>query len=169
MQFCLKYNTLGIHSCWLFKGRPDIPRSVTLTCEGTSSILKWISSFNGRERQTFIVVTFNVQYGTIYSERIPDKGENTVHSYFIDNLQPSTLYLFYVSAENRHGKSSSENKSCTTRKQGNNFFLFDLRYQTCFLNINNFAWLKGNSNEHTYVLFTYICLFNQIQAVSRQL
>lgn len=124
---------------FFFLEKPDIPRDVTLTCEVTDASVHWVSSFNGGERQIFTVVAFNVQYGTIYSERIPDKGENTVHSYFIDNLQPSTLYLFYVSAENRHGKSSSENKSCTTRKQGNNFFLFDLRYQTCFLNINNFA------------------------------
>lgn len=134
-----KYNNLGIYSCWFFKGRPDIPRSVTLTCEVTSARLQWLSSFDGGDRQTFTVVAFNVQYGTWYSERIPDKGENTVHSYFIDNLQPSTLYLFYVSAENRHGNSSSENKLCTTRKQGNNFLSFDLRYQTCFLNVNNFA------------------------------
>lgn len=106
--------------------KPDIPRDVTLTCEVTDANVHWVSSFNGGERQIFTVVAFNVQYGTIYSERIPDMGENMVHSYFIHNLQPSTLYLFYVSAENKHGNSSSRNIVCTTQKQGNIFFFLTL-------------------------------------------
>lgn len=109
-----------------FLEKPDIPRDVTLTCEVTDANVHWVSSFNGGERQIFTVVAFNVQYGTIYSERIPDMGENMVHSYFIHNLQPSTLYLFYVSAENKHGNSSSRNIVCTTQKQGNIFFFLTL-------------------------------------------
>lgn len=50
----------------------------------------------------------------IESNTISDKGENRIHSAYIQNLQPSTRYLLYVSARNRHGSSSSENITCTT-------------------------------------------------------
>lgn len=96
---------------------PNIPRDVTLTCEVTSASVHWVSSFNGGDTQTFTVVAFNVKYGTRYSERIPDMGENTAHSNFIHNLQPSTSYSFHVSAENSHGNSSSENIICTTQNK----------------------------------------------------
>lgn len=130
-------NHVNIHSYFFFLGKPDILRDVTLTCEVTGASVHWVSSFNGGDTQTFTVVAFNVQYGTSYSERIPDIGENMVHSYSIHNLQPSTLYMFYVSAENKHGISSSENLFCTTQNQGNSFL--KLSFQTSFLNINSFS------------------------------
>lgn len=131
-------NHVNIHcSYFFFLGKPDIPRDVTLTCEVTGASVHWVSSFNGGDTQTFTVIAFNVQYGTSYSERIPDIGENMVHSYFIHNLQPSTSYMFYVSAENNNGNSSSENLFCTTQNQGNRFL--KLSYQTSFLNVNSFS------------------------------
>lgn len=146
------------HTQLFFLGIPNIPRDVTLTCEVTSASVHWVSSFNGGDTQTFTVVAFNVKYGTRYSERIPDMGENTAHSNFIHNLQPSTSYSFHVSAENSHGNSSSENIICTTQNKGNNFFLFD--HSSCFQNVNNFVRLKGNQNKHMSIhIQMYICLF----------
>lgn len=64
------------HTQLFFLGIPNIPRDLTLTCEVTSASVHWVSSFNGGDTQTFTVVAFNVKYGTRYSERIPDMGEN---------------------------------------------------------------------------------------------
>ena len=48
------------------------------------------------------------------SELIDDTGENRVHATEILNLQPSTEYIFYVVAKNKHGSNSSEIRSCKT-------------------------------------------------------
>lgn len=98
-------------------GRPENPQNTRLSCEETRARIQWISSFNGGDSQTFTVLAFNDEYRTSYSKTIPDMGENVVHSIYIQNLQPSTLYVFFVSAQNSHGNTKSENISCTTQNQ----------------------------------------------------
>lgn len=102
-------------------GRPDAPRNIKVVCEVSGARVQWISSFNGGDNQTFVILV-NGDQTTSYSSRIPDTGENTVHTNSVENLQPSVLYVFYVSAQNRHGNSSSENITCTTLKKGNLYF-----------------------------------------------
>lgn len=102
----------------LNSGRPNSPKSVEVTCEVTHAILQWKSSFNGGDRQSFVVVSLNGQDGSSYSITTPDKGENLLHISYIKNLQSSTKYAFYVFAQNIHGNSSSENITCMTSKQG---------------------------------------------------
>lgn len=102
-------------------GRPDVPRDIKVECEESGAKVQWVSSFNGGDDQTFITFVYKDQK-TSYSSRIPDAGENKVHSNYVENLQPSVSYVFYVSAQNRHGNSSSENITCTTLKKGILFF-----------------------------------------------
>lgn len=102
-------------------GRPDRPKSFELVCEETRAIVQWKSSFNGGNTQTFTVTATYGQYKKIESNIIYDKGENIIHSTYIQNLQPSTRYAFYVSARNPHGSSSSENITCTTLTGKNNY------------------------------------------------
>lgn len=71
-------------------------------------------SFNGGDPQTFTAVALNGQQKISESGTVSDKEDRGIHSVFIQNLQPSTEYVFYVSAQNRHGFSLSENVSCTT-------------------------------------------------------
>lgn len=95
-------------------GKPEDPTLLKTVCEETRAKVQWKSSFNGGNTQTFTVTATYGQYQKFESNIIYDKGENIIHSAYIQNLQPSTRYVLYVSAQNRHGSSSSENATCTT-------------------------------------------------------
>lgn len=97
-------------------GKPDNPRNIRVTCEGTRATVQWISSFNVGDRQTFNVFALNGHQGGNRSIQIPDMGENKTHRAYVQNLQPSTTYVFYVSAQNSHGFSISDIISCITSK-----------------------------------------------------
>ena len=73
-----------------------------------------MSSFNGGNSQMFTVHTFLAQQEASRSEPIHDEGENKLHNTQIQNIQPSTEYMFYVVAKNTHGNSSSEKMKCKT-------------------------------------------------------
>lgn len=94
--------------------KPDRPRIVEVTCEQTRTKVQWISSFNGGDRQNFTVIAFSGQYGISFTNTTSDQGENIVHMKYVENLHSSTVYVFYVSAENKHGIRSSENITCKT-------------------------------------------------------
>ena len=81
--------------------------------------LKWKSSFNGGDPQTFTVYAVNGHKNT-HSYPVLDKGENKIHQALLHNLLPSLTYVFYVSAQNSHGNISSDVKSCA--KLEGNFF-----------------------------------------------
>lgn len=85
-------------------------------CEVTRAKIQWRSSFNGGAIQFFTVIALNSKQQQIKSENISDNGENEIHSIEVQNLQPSTTYVFYVSAQNKHGLSSSKHISCTTKE-----------------------------------------------------
>lgn len=94
-----------------------------MNCEETSAKVQWMSSFNGGETQTFTIFVLSGLDKIIITDDIPDKGENQVHNSYVQNLQPSSKYTFYVSAQNRRGNTSSENITCTTTNKGIYFFL----------------------------------------------
>lgn len=96
---------------------PDAPRNVTVTCEVAGAKVQWISSFNGGDPQIFTVSAWKSQDEITYSNGVPDTGENKMHDTYIQNLQASTTYVFYVFAQNRHGNSLSENFTCVTSKK----------------------------------------------------
>lgn len=87
-----------------------MPVSIETVCEETLAKVQWKSSFNGGDPQLFTVIASNGQQ----SNNISDKGENVIHSTLVQHLQPSTMYVFYVSARNSHGFILSEKISCTT-------------------------------------------------------
>lgn len=91
-------------------GKPNTPFNIEIVCEETRARVQWTSSFNGWDPRLFTVFASNGQQ----SELISDRGENVIHSTYIQNLQPSTTYVFYVSAQNNHGFISSERINCTT-------------------------------------------------------
>lgn len=112
----------------MYTGKPVEPRDINVECEVSGASVQWISSFNGGDPQRFIIYATGDQR-TIISSGINDTGENKVHSIYVQNLQPSVLYVFYVSAQNRHGNSSSENFTCTTLKKGIISFFFLLPFK----------------------------------------
>lgn len=91
-----------------------MPERVEIVCEVTHARVQWISSFNGGAPQLFTVIALNGQQRESWSKNISDKGENVIHSTFVQNLQPSTTYVIYVTAQNSYGFSSSEKVSCRT-------------------------------------------------------
>lgn len=91
-----------------------MPERVEIVCEVTRVRVQWRSSFNGGNPQSFTVIALNGQQRESRSDNIRDEGENVIHSTFIQNLQPSTTYVIYVTAQSSRGFSSSENVSCTT-------------------------------------------------------
>lgn len=91
-----------------------MPERVEIVCEVMRARVQWRSSFDGGDPQSFTVIVLNGQQRESRSDNISDKGENVIHSTFVQNLQPSTTYVIYVTAQNRHGLSSSEKVSCTT-------------------------------------------------------
>lgn len=101
----------------MLKGKPDIPGEIAVFCEMTNARIQWISSFKGGDPQNFTVFAFDGQQEVSQSVH-PDSGENKLHEYFVRNLQPSRKYTFYISALNKHGNSSSEEKSCFTSDGG---------------------------------------------------
>lgn len=119
LNYKMQCNTLLFNK---LKETPDAPRMVKIFCEETSASVQWISSFNGGDTQEFAVVVSNGHFETSYSDFIPDTGENEIHSKIIQNLQPSSEYLFSVSAHNKLGESTSEKFKCTTKQKGFNFF-----------------------------------------------
>nr|XP_022313604.1 B-cell receptor CD22-like [Crassostrea virginica] len=96
--------------------KPDSPKSIEVICDVKRARVKWKSSFNGGDPQTFTAFAINGQKGT-HSHPLPDRGENEIHETFVENLQPSLTYVFYVSARNSHGNSSSDIKSCAMLKE----------------------------------------------------
>ena len=102
----------------LLKGSPDKPRNIKVTCDVKTAEVKWTSSFNGGDRQSFTAFALTGQQEASRSELIQDEGENKNHSTSVLNLQPSTEYVFYVSAQNRRGNSSSEHSICKTLPEG---------------------------------------------------
>uniref|UniRef100_K1R1E8 Uncharacterized protein n=1 Tax=Magallana gigas TaxID=29159 RepID=K1R1E8_MAGGI len=103
-------------SC-VYKGKPDLPRNIEVTCKVTGAIVQWISSFNGGSTQNFTVITLSGHDGTNLYNGLNDKGENEIHVTYVSNLQPSVTYWFSVSAKNSYGSSSSKVISCTTVKE----------------------------------------------------
>lgn len=96
--------------------KPNKPTQIKISCEVRSARIQWMPSFNGGDPQTFTAVALNGQQKISESGTVSDKEDSGIHSVFIQNLQPSTEYVFYVSAQNRHGFSLSENVSCTTEE-----------------------------------------------------
>ena len=96
------------------QGEPTSPRIWKASCNGKSAKIEWISSFNGGDSQTFFALGLIGQHEVTRSEAIKDRGENKIHHTELQNLQPSTKYVFYVVAKNRHGNSSSNQMECTT-------------------------------------------------------
>lgn len=94
--------------------KPNMPILSEVVCEVTQAIVKWKSTFNGGDAQLFTAIALNGFYKESYSGPMADKGENEMHSATVQNLKPSTKYLFYVSANNSHGETSSKNFSCMT-------------------------------------------------------
>lgn len=119
LNYKMQCNTLLFNK---LKETPDAPRMVKIFCEETSASVQWISSFNGGDTQEFAVVVSNGHFETSYSDFIPDTGENEIHSKIIQKLQPSSEYLFSVSARNKLGESTSEKFKCTTKQKGFTFF-----------------------------------------------
>ncbi|XP_065933086.1 nephrin isoform X2 [Magallana gigas] len=97
--------------------KPNMPERVEIVCEVMRARVQWRSSFDGGDPQSFTVIVLNGQQRESRSDNISDKGENVIHLTFVQNLQPSTTYVFYVTAQNRHGLSSSEKVSCTTLEE----------------------------------------------------
>lgn len=97
--------------------KPVMPERVEIVCEVTRARVQWRSPFNGGDAQSFTVIALNGQQRESQSDDISDKGENVIHSIFVQNLQPSTTYVFYVTAQNSRGLSSSEKVSCTTLEE----------------------------------------------------
>ena len=96
------------------QGEPTSPRIWKISCSGKSAKIEWISSFNGGDSQTFFALGLIGQHEVTRSEFMKDRGENKIHHTELQNLQPSTKYVFYVVAINRHGNSSSNQMECTT-------------------------------------------------------
>lgn len=96
--------------------KPHKPTQIKIVCEVRSARIQWMPSFNGGDPQTFTVVALNGQQKISESGNVSDREDSGFHSSFIENLQPSTEYMFYVSAQNSHGFSLSENVSCTTEE-----------------------------------------------------
>lgn len=94
-----------------------------VTCEEIRAKVQWISSFNGGDRQTFTVTAVSGQHGISFSNPTSDVGENKIHMKYVENLHPSTEYVFYVSAQNQHGLKSSENVTCKTLEKGIKCFI----------------------------------------------
>lgn len=148
LAFICKIHLLNIYRCisfhttitllvsYVHKGKPDIPRNITVTCKETGTIDQWISSFNGGDTQNFTVITLSGQDGTSLYIGLNDKGENEIHVTYLSNLQPSVTYWFFVSAKNSHGSSLSKAISCTTVKC---FFL-------TFVNTTCVVWSFKNMN-----------------------
>lgn len=90
--------------------KPFLPENIEINCEVTRARVQWTSSFDGGDPQSFTVIAVNGPQ----SDKISDKGESKIHETFVQSLQSSTTYVFYVSARNRHGYSLSKNISCTT-------------------------------------------------------
>nr|XP_022323486.1 hemicentin-2-like isoform X4 [Crassostrea virginica] len=95
---------------------PDSPQIEEIKCNVRSAKVFWKSPFNGGDSQTFQALAINNQQEVSQSENITDSGENLIHGTQLGNLQPSTQYVFYVRAQNRHGNTSSEKRECTTLK-----------------------------------------------------
>ena len=117
---CFDGNPLAIAEI-LFIGKPDSPKSIEVICDVKRARVKWKSSFNGGDPQTFTAFAMNGQHET-HSQPLPDKGQNQIHQTFLENLQPSLTYVFYVSARNSHGNSSSDIKSCAMLKGIRSFY-----------------------------------------------
>ncbi|XP_022287174.2 nephrin-like [Crassostrea virginica] len=96
---------------------PTNPRINKVICNVRSTRIQWMSSFDGGDSQTFTVYAILAQQQASRSELVDDAGENKPHSTEILNLQPSTEYIFYVVAKNKHGSSSSEKMECKTLEE----------------------------------------------------
>lgn len=94
-------------------GSPDKPRNIEVICDKASAKVQWKSSFNGGDPQSF-TIEINGQGETSIYDGIPDTGENKIHTSYVQNLRPSTAYVFYISAQNQHGNSSSTKSTCKT-------------------------------------------------------
>ncbi|XP_076109909.1 uncharacterized protein LOC143078810 isoform X2 [Mytilus galloprovincialis] len=106
---------------------PDQPTDMLVACEITSMIVSWRSGFNGGTQQKFRVAWLNIRtQNTKYSPEIMDSGQGQTEQHIIQSLEPSTSYIIYVEATNKHGIVRSENNAnCTTRSslgQSNNTF-----------------------------------------------
>ncbi|XP_078319162.1 cell adhesion molecule Dscam1-like [Crassostrea virginica] len=111
-------NTFGTTSIYVNvipQRKPAAPRILEVICKSRSAKVQWMSSFNGGDSQMFTVHAFLAQQEASRSKPIHDEGENKLHNTQIQNIQPSTEYMFYVVAKNTHGNSSSEKKmKCNT-------------------------------------------------------
>ena len=110
------------YCCCFFQGKPTSPLIGKASCNVNSAKIEWISTFNGGDSQTFFVFGQIGKQEVTRSEDIKDRGENKIHNTELKNLQPSTKYVFYVVATNKHGISSSDKVECTTLEG-----IFDLK------------------------------------------
>lgn len=104
-----------------------------MTCNVKTAQVKWISSFNGGAPQSFTAFALAGQQEASRSELKQDEGENKIHSSSVLNLQPSTEYVFYVSARNRHGTTTSERSICKTLPEGITLVMITIYHTTLYI------------------------------------
>nr|XP_022289527.1 nephrin-like isoform X2 [Crassostrea virginica] len=98
----------------LMQRKPNKPVISKVSCKLRNAQIQWESSFNGGAIQTFIALATIAQHTVSRSESVCDKGESKIHFTQLQNLQPSTKYVLYIVALNKHGNSSSEKRECKT-------------------------------------------------------
>lgn len=118
----------------MITGKPTKPKFIEVVCKVTRAEVQWMSLFNGGNTQLFSVVALNGHHKESIIDTIADKGENKIHVASLQNLQPSTTYVFYISAKNSFGNSSSDNISCMTLEGKIQILLL-----LCVQNINKYC------------------------------
>ncbi|XP_078323846.1 neural cell adhesion molecule 1-like isoform X4 [Crassostrea virginica] len=115
-------NSFGVSTIHVYvvpQRKPNSPRIEKATCNINNAKIEWTSSFNGGVSQTFFALAILDQQKVTRSESVKDRGKNKIHYTELQNLQPSTKYVFYVVAKNKHGNSSSDKIECTTLQETN--------------------------------------------------
>lgn len=80
-----------------YKGPPEQPTDILVTCEMTSIIVSWRPGSNGGFEQTFKVEWLNTEIQRIdYSLNIKDSGQKRIQQYVVKSLYPDTMYVIHV-------------------------------------------------------------------------
>ncbi|CAC5390641.1 unnamed protein product [Mytilus coruscus] len=115
-------NTVGGNNITLrvvVSDRPKPPTQFVASVIGSTTVtLTWTGGFNGGNQQTFIITYWEINSSDKRSQNVTEISEQIAYEEIIQDLLPSTTYVFVINSANVEGISDGGNNTVIYKTEG---------------------------------------------------
>ncbi|XP_052103096.1 uncharacterized protein LOC127736563 [Mytilus californianus] len=115
-------NTVGGNNITLrivVSDRPKPPTQFFASVIGSTTVtLAWTSGYNGGNQQTFIILYWEINSEGRRSKNVTELSEKNDYEEIIQDLLPSTTYMFVINSKNVEGISDAANNTVIYKTRG---------------------------------------------------